>query len=116
MLTMPIMLLSVIRNYAQLLKNNDISDSERKEYELLLAIQAAEWTAAQEGISLKNSIRAMLLMLQKETGSAWLTVASGLCIMALAVPVYNVITEKRRKRFAPEIIKLSDEIEKDPSV
>ena len=43
-------------------------------------------------------------------------IAAGLCIMGLALPVYSVITEKRRKQYAPEIIRLSEEIEKDPSV
>ena len=40
----------------------------------------------------------------------------GLLIMAAAVPIFHTITKKRREQLAPEILKLSDEIENDPSV
>lgn len=41
---------------------------------------------------------------------------TGLLFMSISVPVYSIITQKRRERFAPEIIKLSEEIKNDPSV
>lgn len=39
----------------------------------------------------------------------------GLGIMASAVPVFNKITEARRKQLAPEIIRLSEEISNNRS-
>ena len=39
----------------------------------------------------------------------------GLIIMAMAVPVFYAITKKQRKRIAPKILKISEEIEKNPS-
>ena len=49
--------------------------------------------------------------------TAWMTAgivlgAVGLGIMALALPVFRYMTERRRREIAPEILRLSDEIEK----
>ena len=36
----------------------------------------------------------------------------GIILVALAYPLYNLITAKERKRIAPEILRLSDELMK----
>lgn len=38
---------------------------------------------------------------------------SGIAILALAYPIFNKITQKRREKIAPEILELSEEISKD---
>lgn len=38
---------------------------------------------------------------------------SGIAILASAYPVFNKITQKRREKIAPEILRLSEEISKD---
>ncbi len=40
---------------------------------------------------------------------------AGLCIMAAAVPVFRKMTAVRRKRLAPEILRLIEELENPPS-
>lgn len=37
----------------------------------------------------------------------------GIAILASAYPVFNKITQKRREKIAPEILRLSEEISKD---
>lgn len=38
---------------------------------------------------------------------------SGIAILASAYPVFNKITQKRREKIAPEILRLSEEISRD---
>lgn len=38
---------------------------------------------------------------------------SGIAILAMAYPIFNKVTQKRKEMLAPEILRLSEEISKD---
>ena len=59
----------------------------------------------------------MILMFSSERYALGILLGiAGLAVMSSALPVFGIITQKRRRRYAAAILKLSDEIGKDPSV
>lgn len=59
----------------------------------------------------------MILMFSSERYALGILLGiAGLAVMSSALPVFGIITQKRRRLYAAEILKLSEEIGKDPSV